>query len=95
MRMKWFSRLQPRRGADLILLSFRYVTSEHCFNCLPQSIYQECFNSPYGHANFPIYAENIAFTPGQPYDVSKSQSESVKMLASTARETGIWLIGGV
>jgi hypothetical protein len=68
----------------------------HYFNCLTQPFYsQECFNSPYGHTHFPTYAENIAFTTGQPYDTSKSQSESVKMLASVAREAGIWLIAGM
>jgi len=54
----------------------------------------ECFNSPYGHVHFPVYAENIGFTPGTPYDTAKSESESVKMLSSVAQETGIWLIGG-
>ncbi|OSX64712.1 hypothetical protein POSPLADRAFT_1044185 [Postia placenta MAD-698-R-SB12] len=54
----------------------------------------ECFNSPYGHVHFPVYAETIAYTPGQPYDVHASASESVKLLAATAREAGVWLIGG-
>lgn len=55
---------------------------------------QECFNSPYGHVHFPVYAETIAYTPGQPYDMHASASESVKLLAATAREAGVWLIGG-
>jgi len=54
----------------------------------------ECFNSPYGHTHFPIYAENINFTPGEPYDPANSQSESVKMLSAIARQTKTWLIGG-
>ncbi|KAF9459579.1 carbon-nitrogen hydrolase [Collybia nuda] len=54
----------------------------------------ECFNSPYGHVHFPVYAENINYTPGEPYDISKSPSESVKMLSSVAKEAGAWLIGG-
>ncbi|ESK88412.1 nitrilase family protein [Moniliophthora roreri MCA 2997] len=54
----------------------------------------ECFNSPYGHVHFPVYAEKIAFVPGQLYNVQKSESESVKMLSSVAKETGSWLIGG-
>jgi len=54
----------------------------------------ECFNSPYGHVHFPVYAENIAYKYGAPYDVSKSESESVRMLSSTAKETGAWIIGG-
>jgi len=54
----------------------------------------ECFNSPYGAAHFPVYAETIGFTPGQAYDVESSKSESVKMLSSAAKETGAWLIGG-
>ncbi|KAG5645855.1 hypothetical protein DXG03_005197 [Asterophora parasitica] len=54
----------------------------------------ECFNSPYGHVHFPVYAEKIGFTPGRPYDVAKSDSVSVKMLSSAAKETGTWLIGG-
>ncbi|TFK93166.1 carbon-nitrogen hydrolase [Polyporus arcularius HHB13444] len=54
----------------------------------------ECFNSLYGHVHFPVYAETIGYTPGQPYDVSASQSESVKMLSAAAKEEGVWLIGG-
>jgi len=54
----------------------------------------ECFNSPYGHIHFPVYAEHIGFTPGKPYDVLGSASESVKMLSAAAKEAGTWLIGG-
>ncbi|KAF8803580.1 carbon-nitrogen hydrolase [Phlegmacium glaucopus] len=54
----------------------------------------ECFNSPYGHTHFPVYAEHIGFTPGEPYDVLGSASESVKMLSAAAKEVGTWLIGG-
>ncbi|KAH0584200.1 hypothetical protein H2248_009755 [Termitomyces sp. 'cryptogamus'] len=54
----------------------------------------ECFNSPYGHVHFPVYAEEIEFTPGKPYDVAESSSTSVKMLSAAAKETGTWLIGG-
>ncbi|KAJ3569180.1 hypothetical protein NP233_g5223 [Leucocoprinus birnbaumii] len=54
----------------------------------------ECFNSPYGHVHFPVYAESIGFTSGKPYDVSGSASESVRMLSSAAKETKTWLIGG-
>ena len=57
--------------------------------------FQECFNSPYGHTHFPKYAEIIGFTPGEPYDIAKSQSESVKVLSSIAEDTGTWLIGGM
>ncbi|PPQ67900.1 hypothetical protein CVT26_007100 [Gymnopilus dilepis] len=54
----------------------------------------ECFNSPYGHVHFPVYAEKIGYTPGSPYDISKSTSESVKMLSAAAKEVKTWLIGG-
>ncbi|KZT03441.1 carbon-nitrogen hydrolase [Laetiporus sulphureus 93-53] len=54
----------------------------------------ECFNSPYGHVHFPVYAEPIGFTPGQAYDIASSPSESVRTLSEVARETGVWLIGG-
>jgi len=54
----------------------------------------ECFNSPYGHVHFPVYAEKIGFKPGEKYDVEKSESESVKMLSAAARETNTWIIGG-
>ncbi|EPQ58508.1 carbon-nitrogen hydrolase [Gloeophyllum trabeum ATCC 11539] len=54
----------------------------------------ECFNSPYGAKHFPVFAETIGYTPGQPYDVSKSESGSVKMLSEAAKEEGVWLIGG-
>jgi len=70
--------------------------SRHYSNSPTQSVHsQECFNSPYGHTHFPVYAENVAFKTGKPYDISKSESESVKMLASAAKEAGIWLIGGL
>ncbi|KIP02649.1 hypothetical protein PHLGIDRAFT_32114 [Phlebiopsis gigantea 11061_1 CR5-6] len=55
---------------------------------------QECFNSPYGHVHFPVYAETIGFEPGQPYDVAKTESESVKLLSAAAKDTGVWLLGG-
>ncbi|KAJ3558055.1 hypothetical protein NM688_g1135 [Phlebia brevispora] len=54
----------------------------------------EVFNSPYGVSHFPKHAETIGFTPGQSFDASKSDSESVKMLSSTAKEIGTWLLGG-
>jgi omega-amidase len=57
-------------------------------------IIQECFNSPYGHVHFPVYAENIGYSPGKPYSAPESKSESVQMLSSAAKETGTWLIGG-
>jgi len=54
----------------------------------------ECFNSPYGHTHFPVYAEHIGFIHGERYDVLGSASESVKMLSAAAKEAGTWLIGG-
>lgn len=55
---------------------------------------QECFNSPYGSTHFPAYAETIGHKPGEPYDPAKSESDTVKMLSSVAKETGTWLVGG-
>ncbi|KAI9456248.1 carbon-nitrogen hydrolase [Lactarius psammicola] len=54
----------------------------------------ECFNSPYGHVHFPVYAESIGFRKGEKYDVGASQSESVKMLSEAAKTEGVWLLGG-
>ncbi|KAH9056643.1 carbon-nitrogen hydrolase [Lactarius vividus] len=54
----------------------------------------ECFNSPYGHVHFPVYAESIGFRKGEKYDVDASQSESVKMLSEAAKTEGVWLLGG-
>ncbi|KAL1743290.1 carbon-nitrogen hydrolase [Schizophyllum fasciatum] len=54
----------------------------------------ECFNSPYGAQHFPVYAEKIGYLPGRPYDVGKTESDSVRMLSDVAKETGMWLIGG-
>ncbi|KAG0167775.1 hypothetical protein DFQ30_005665 [Apophysomyces sp. BC1015] len=42
----------------------------------------ECYNSPYGTAYFPEYAEPL------------STGESVKMMSSTAKEAGVYLFGG-
>lgn len=55
---------------------------------------QECFNSPYGATHFPAYAETIGYKPGEPYDPARSESDTVKMLSSIAKETGTWLVGG-
>ncbi|KAA1478815.1 carbon-nitrogen hydrolase [Dentipellis sp. KUC8613] len=54
----------------------------------------ECFNSPYGHVHFPLYAETVGFSPGEKYDITKSSSETVKMLSDVAKEMGVWLLGG-
>ncbi|KAH9977263.1 carbon-nitrogen hydrolase [Lactifluus volemus] len=54
----------------------------------------ECFNSPYGHVHFPVYAEPIGFRKGEKYNVESSQSESVKMLSEAAKAEGVWLLGG-
>ncbi|KAI0303463.1 carbon-nitrogen hydrolase [Multifurca ochricompacta] len=55
---------------------------------------QECFNSPYGHTHFPVYAEPIEFKSGGKYNIEASQSESVKMLSEAAKSEGVWLLGG-
>ena len=55
---------------------------------------QECFNSPYGHVHFPVYAESIGFKKGEKFDAKATKSESVKMLSSAAKEEGVWLLGG-
>ncbi|PFH47055.1 hypothetical protein AMATHDRAFT_153051 [Amanita thiersii Skay4041] len=54
----------------------------------------ECFNSPYGHNHFPTYAEIINYQHGRPYDISSSESESVRMLSHVAMQTKTWIIGG-
>ncbi|KAI1790701.1 carbon-nitrogen hydrolase [Ganoderma leucocontextum] len=54
----------------------------------------ECFNSLYGHLHFPLYAETIGYTPGKPYDIPSSHSQSVKMLSAAAKEHNVWLLGG-
>ncbi|KAF8835439.1 carbon-nitrogen hydrolase [Paxillus ammoniavirescens] len=54
----------------------------------------ECFNSPYGHVHFPVYAETIGYTPGQEYNIEKSMSQSVRMLSEAASHHRVWLIGG-
>ncbi|KAF8267859.1 carbon-nitrogen hydrolase [Lactarius quietus] len=54
----------------------------------------ECFNSPYGHVHFPVYAESIGFRKGEKYDIDASLSESVKMLSEAAKAEGVWLLGG-
>jgi len=54
----------------------------------------ECFNSPYGYRHFPEYAEAIEFDKDSEYEVEGSKSESVRMLSSAAKESGVWLIGG-
>ena len=61
---------------------------------ISNTIRQECFNSPYGHQHFPKYAETIGYEHGKPYDIEKSESESVKALSDLAKQTGVWLLGG-
>jgi omega-amidase len=41
-----------------------------------------------------VYAETIGYTPGQEYDTTKTQSQSVRALSETASENRIWLVGG-
>lgn len=45
---------------------------------------------------FRKYAERIGWSPEakETFDVSKTQSESVRMLSEAAKEHKIWLIGG-
>lgn len=74
----------------MIIIWCRYLTL-----FLIYLLIQECFNSPYGHVHFPNYAENIGYSAGQKYDIEKSESESVKMLSSVAKEAGVWLLGGL
>jgi len=54
----------------------------------------ECFNSPYGATHFPAYAETIGHKAGEPYDPANSESDTIRMLSSVAKETGTWLVGG-
>ncbi|KAI0003326.1 carbon-nitrogen hydrolase [Russula compacta] len=54
----------------------------------------ECFNSPYGHVHFPVYAEPIGFKWGEKYNVEASESVSVKVLSEAAKTEGVWLLGG-
>ncbi|KXN87732.1 Hydrolase C26A3.11 [Leucoagaricus sp. SymC.cos] len=54
----------------------------------------EYFNTPYGDVSLSDFAEEVVFEPGKPYDATTSKSQTVNMLASAAKETGTWLIGG-
>ncbi|KAF8652705.1 hypothetical protein AX16_004209 [Volvariella volvacea WC 439] len=78
-----------KHAREMILRAAKEHTRKPDLIVLP-----ECFNSPYGHVHFPVYAENIGYAQGRPYDVSQSESESVKMLSSAAQEVSTWLIGG-
>ena len=58
-------------------------------------ISQECFNGPYGAVPDPRYAEVIGYTPGsKTFNPAKSESPSVRMLSSVAKEIGTWILGG-
>jgi omega-amidase len=83
----------PNKKPDIVVLPVRlpFVCSLSYRRLI---IIQECFNSPYGHVHFPVYAEDIGFTSGKPYNITSSVSESVKMLSDAAKETNTWLIGG-
>jgi len=54
----------------------------------------ECFNSPYGHVHFPVYAEPIEYKQGEKYNVEASKSVSVQVLSEAAKTEGVWLLGG-
>jgi omega-amidase len=41
-----------------------------------------------------VYAEKIGYISGKTYDLSTSESESIKMLSSAAKEAQAWLVGG-
>ncbi len=56
------------------------------------SILGECWNSPYSTASFPIYAETVPNVGDSSLDASASPS--IHMLIETAKETGMWIVGG-
>jgi hypothetical protein len=78
---------------DLIVLPVS-ASRQRSAEYLTRVTLQECFNSPYGHVHFPVYAESIGYSNGEKYDVHASQSESVKMLSEAAKTEGVWLLGG-
>jgi omega-amidase len=80
-----------RHARDMVLKAAAAPTTGSKVDLI---ILPECFNSPYGHTHFPVYAEEIGFKQDQPYDVENSSSESVRMLSEVAKQTGTWLIGG-
>jgi omega-amidase len=45
--------------------------------------------------HFPVYAEQINFKDGEKYNVEQSESDSVKMLSSVAKEVNAWILGGM
>lgn len=49
----------------------------------------ECFNSPYGCAHFPSYAETLLPSPP-----TREQSPSFHALSAMARDNSVYLIGG-
>lgn len=78
---------------SLVVLPVR--VQSYCLRVLLMSRLQEVFNSPYSVTSFPNYAEVIGYTPGKPFKAEESASESVKMLSATAKEAGVWLLGGI
>ncbi|KIW09908.1 hypothetical protein PV08_11684 [Exophiala spinifera] len=59
-------------------------------------ILPECFNSPYGTAYFRQYAETLPRSPSlSPHNPQAEEpSESFRILSSTAKEAGVYLVGG-
>lgn len=86
---------RTRRGRQEATADHASCASPATYCHLQLTVSQECFNSPYGHVHFPVYAEPIGFTPGTKYDAATSAGESVKMLSAAAKEAGVWLLGGV
>eukprot|EP01039_Chlorochromonas_danica_P000106 gene106-113_t len=51
----------------------------------------ECWNSPYGVASFPVFAEKVPNIGEQP---DEADSPSTAMLALKARSLNAWIVGG-
>lgn len=51
----------------------------------------ECWNSPYGIASFPIFAEKVPNVGEQP---CRKESPSTAMLAERAKANKMWIVGG-
>ena len=54
----------------------------------------ECFNSPYGCAYFPMYAEPLPNLSPTLVQTSKDESPSYFALSAAAKDAGVYLVGG-
>ncbi len=73
------------------IINARRALQQACDGGAQLVMLPECWNSPYSTASFPVYAEPV---PEVGSSVDPETSPSAYMIIQSAKETGMWIVGG-